>query len=585
MSLRSSYESLLWRSIALAGADGSVERKMLAAVGLQFLGAVAMAAFALFTAGALQIVGVGATLALSVVAFFNTYLVAERDFVEPLVELETAADDIAAGEFQRADIPATDRDDEIAGLVASFQWMQANLATASRQADALARQDFEDTALDADVPGRFGESMATMADSLQSHTEQLEAKQAELERQSEQLERLVDALSAATDAARNGDLTALLDPDDLDVAAEHRAVVEDFNDLLRTLGDTIADIQSFSEDVLEVSAETESRVEEVAEHSAEVSASVDEIAAGANQQTNRLNDIAAEMDTVSATVEEIAASADDVAATAQAAADRGEDGRAEVEDTIEALRGLREQSQAVADTVEELAAEVDRIDGITELIDDIAEETNMLALNASIEAARTGEDGDGFAVVADEVKGLAEETREQAADISELVETVTQRAEDASTAIAEVDAEVERKIDRAEGVLRDFDAIVDEVANVNHSVQEISEATDEGAQSVTDAVGMVDEIASVSEETAAEADTVAASASEQTEATDEVADRMDDLAGRTEELAALLDEFDVPESAGGDRADEAEVGAEDRGRAGATATDGGQNTAFDWADE
>ncbi len=579
MTLRSTYESLLWKSIALVGAAESVERKILTAVGLQFAGAASMAAFALFASGTVQVAGVAATLVLSVVAFYNTYLIAERDFVEPLVELEAAADDIAAGEFQRADIPSSDRGDEIAGLVASFRRMQANLATASRQADALARQDFENAALDADVPGRFGDSMATMADSLESHTEELEAKQAELERQSEQLERLVDALSAATDAARNGDLTALLDPDSLDVAAEHRAVVEDFNDLLTTLGNTIADIQSFSEDVLAVSAETETRVDEVAEHSAEVSASVDEIAAGANQQTTQLNDIAAEMDTVSATVEEIAASADDVAETAQAAADRGEDGRAEVEDTIEALRGLREQSQAVADTVEELAAEVDRIDGITELIDDIAEETNMLALNASIEAARTGEDGDGFAVVADEVKGLAEETREQAADISELVDTVTQRAEDASTAIAEVDAEVERKIDRAEGVLRDFDAIVDEVANVNHSVQEISEATDQGAQSVTDAVGMVDEIASVSEETASEADTVADSAAEQTEATDEVADRMDDLAGRTEELAALLDEFDVPEDAGDGATVDPETNADSGTRRGAAATDGG---AFDW---
>jgi len=584
MSLRSSYESLLWRSISLAGADGSVERKMLAAVGLQFLGAVAMAAFALFASGVLQIVGVGATLVLSVVAFFNTYLVAERDFVAPLVELEAAADDIAAGEFQRADIPASDRTDEIAGLVSSFQRMQANLATASRQADALARQDFDDGALDAEVPGRFGESIATMADSLESHTEQLEAKQAELERQSEQLERLVDALSAATDAARNGDLTAVLDPDDLDVAAEHRAVVEDFNDLLRTLGDTIADIQSFSEDVLDVSEKTDARVDEVAAHSEKVSASVNEIAAGANRQTTQLNDIAAEMDTVSATVEEIAASADDVAQTAQAAADRGEDGRAEVEDTIEALRGLREQSQAVADTVEELAAEVDRIDGITELIDDIAEETNMLALNASIEAARTGEDGDGFAVVADEVKSLAEETREQAADISELVDTVTERAEDASTAIAEVDAEVERKINRAEGVLRDFDAIVDEVANVNHSVQEISDATEQGAESVTDAVGMVDEIASVSEETAAEADTVAENASEQTDATGEVADRMDDLAARTEELAGLLDEFDVPADAGTGGADEAGVRDDEDRPAGAAATDGGEKTEFDWGE-
>jgi len=601
MSLRSTYESLLWRSMGAVGATGSVERKMLTAVGLQFLAAAAMAALAVFTSGTVQVAGVGATLALSVVAFFNTYLIAERDFVDPLVGLEAAADDIAAGEFERADIPSSERDDEIASLVASFQGMQANLETASRQADALARQDFDDPALAEEVPGRFGESFATMAESLESYTEELESKtdelerqQAELQRQSEQLENLVVALSEATDAARSGDLTATVDAHALDVADEHRQAVEDFNDLLETLAGTIADIQSFSDAVLDVSEATDDRVDEVAAKSAEVSSSVEEIAAGANEQTTELNNIAAEMDTVSATVEEIAASADDVAETAQAAADRGEDGRGEVEETIEELRALREQSQAVADTVESLAEEVERIDGITALIEDIAEETNMLALNASIEAARTDGDGDGFAVVADEVKSLAEETREQAADISEIVEAVTKKAEDASTAIGEVDAEVERKITKTEGVLRDFEAIVDEVANVNHAVQEISDATDQGAQSVTDVVGMVDEVASVSEETAAEADTVADNAAEQTEATDEVAGQMEELADRTAALAAMLDDFDVPADAGDDT-DGGSVGVSPRstedGGSGSRAvgdggrsdamTDGGE-TGFDW---
>lgn len=98
--------------------------------------------------------------------------------------------------------------------------------------------------------------------------------------------------------------------------------------------------------------------------------------------------------------------------------------------------------------------------------------------------------------------------------------------------------------------MRDFEAIVDEVANVNHAVQEISDATDQGAQSVTDVVGMVEEVASVSEETAAESDTVADNAAEQTDATDEVADQMDELAEQTAALAGMLDDFTVPADAG-----------------------------------
>jgi methyl-accepting chemotaxis protein len=599
MTFRTAYERLLWGSMAAIGADGSVERKMLTAVGLQFLAAAATGLLAVFTAGTAQLVGVGAMLALSCVAFFNTYLVAKRDFVAPLDALDEAAGDIAAGDFERAEIPTTDRTDEIASLIDSFDDMQSNLALASQQADALARQDFEDAALDEDLPGQFGASLAEMASSLAAHTEALEEKTAALESkrdelaaQSAALERLVDELSVATDAARDGDLTALVDVEDLDVPAEHREVVRDFNDLLRTLGETVADIQTFADEVLDASTRTADRVDEVAEHSAEVSGSVDEIAAGAAQQTDRLNEIAMEMDTLSASVQQIAASADEVAETAQSAADRGEAGREQVEETIAELRALREQSQAVADTVGSLAESVDRIDGITALIDDIAEETNMLALNASIEAARTGADGDGFAVVADEVKDLAEETREQASDISELVDDVTEQADEATDAIESVDASVQEKIENAETVLRDFEAIVDEVTDLNTAVQEISEATDQGATSTSDVVAMVDEVASVSEETAAEAETVAAATDDQTEATDDVAAQMDDLADRTADLAELLGTFDVPADAVEDAAHGA--GSEPMGAAadaGATdgqtpaVSDGGEPDAFDWADD
>jgi methyl-accepting chemotaxis protein len=599
MTIRRTYERFLWQSIALVGADGSIERKMLTAVGLQFLGAVAMAILAVFTTGIVQIAGVGATLALSAIAFGNTYLVAERDLVEPIVALDAAATDVAAGEFEDVEIPDSDRHDEIAGLVASFEDMQENLGTAARQADALARQDFDDPALDNEVPGAFGNSIAEMAVSLEAYTRELETKTDELQAQSGQLQRLVDALSEAVEDAQDGDLTATVDAAELDVGEDHRAVAADVENLVATLADTIADIQSFADEVLSAARATDERVADVADNSAEVSGSVNEIAAGAAQQTEQLNDIAAEMDTLSASVQEIAASADDVADTAQSAADRGEAGREAVEETISELRDLREQSQAVAETVASLAEAVDRIDGITAVIEDIAEETNMLALNASIEAARTDGEGDGFAVVAEEVKSLAGETSEQASDISQLVAEVTDQADEATAAIDDVNTEVDRKIENAEDVLRDFEAIVDEVANVNAAVQEISTATEQGAQSTTEVARMVDEVGSVSQETAAEAETVATAADDQTQATDDVADRMTGLAQRTEALADLLDDFDVPVDAGTgvdlgvgveDAAGDPPGGGEPRPTAGDVSdepavTDGGDerdSEAFDW---
>lgn len=205
MNITQAYKRSLWWSMDVVGATGSVERKMLTAVGLQFLAAGGMAFLTVFTAGTVQLIGVGGMLALSVVAFYNTYLIAEADFVEPLVALEDAADDIAAGEFERADIPSSKRDDEIASLVASFDGMQSNLEVASRQADALARQAFDDPALDESVPGAFGESITEMADSLEAYTAELEDKTAELEHQQAESRAPIRAAAGAGGCAVGGD--------------------------------------------------------------------------------------------------------------------------------------------------------------------------------------------------------------------------------------------------------------------------------------------------------------------------------------------------------------------------------------------
>ncbi|WP_241997316.1 methyl-accepting chemotaxis protein, partial [Halorubrum sp. SD626R] len=109
---------------------------------------------------------------------------------------------------------------------------------------------------------------------------------------------------------------------------------------------------------------------------------------------------------------------------ADGAAERGQAGREEAAEAIEELETLEARIGETATAVENLVDRVGEIDEIAAVIDGIAEETNLLALNASIEAARADGSGDGFAVVADEVKALAEETRAEAAEISGRIDEV-----------------------------------------------------------------------------------------------------------------------------------------------------------------
>ncbi|MFB6156211.1 MAG: methyl-accepting chemotaxis protein, partial [Haloferacaceae archaeon] len=336
-----------------------------------------------------------------------------RSTVTALRDLSDRAEALAAGEL---DAPPRDsgRIDEVGDLEAAFADVRAYLETATAQTEALADRRFDDEVFDEEVPGAFGEALATTHADIERMVTDLEETRAEAERAREESEALAEAIEekarefeAVLDDAADGDLTGRMDPESRSDAMAD--IARQYNETAAELESTVASIQAFAESVAESSLDVESRAAEVRETSDQVSRSTDEISEGASSQTEDLTQVTEEMSDLSATVEEIAASSDEVASTAERAAERADEGQAAAADALDEMAGIAEQVQRAADSVASLETEMSEIGEVVGMIDEVADRTNVLALNASIEAARAGEAGEGFAVVAEEVKSLAEE--------------------------------------------------------------------------------------------------------------------------------------------------------------------------------
>lgn len=212
--------------------------------------------------------------------------------------------------------------------------------------------------------------------------------------------------------------------------------------------------------------------------------------------------VAAAINEMSSTVQEVANNASSAANAAQDADTYARKGMEIMEGTIASIRQLSQEVDNVSTAMTQLEAETGRIGGVLDVIKNVAEQTNLLALNAAIEAARAGEQGRGFAVVADEVRALAKRTQESTAEIQHIIEAVQQGASKAMNAMKVSQTKTHTTSEMAGQAGQAIGAITDAVSRIHMmntqiatAAEQQSYAAEEINKNVVRVVGLVENAA------------------------------------------------------------------------------------------
>lgn len=263
-------------------------------------------------------------------------------------------------------------------------------------------------------------------------------------------------------ASNEGDLTRRLDEDSED-----------------ELGKLAKWFNTFVDNIQKIISAVQGSVDRISASSHQLAVTADKLSSGSKDQEFQTEQVASAMTEMSQTIEDVARNASDAFGASREALEMAGQGREVVENTVQGMMRIAGTVKEASGTIGELGKSSTEIGNIIQVIDEISDQTNLLALNAAIEAARAGEAGRGFAVVADEVRKLAERTGKATKEIAGMIEHIQN---DTKKSVASMDAgsvEVETGMKLGGEAKTSLDQIVESSHKSEDMVQRISAASEE----------------------------------------------------------------------------------------------------------
>ena len=480
-------------------------------------------------------------LLISIIGSFGGGLWIARMITKPISGIVEIAQSISNGDLEQE--ITYEAQDEIGSLANAFRQMIAYLREMARAAGLIAQGDLTVKVEPKSSKDLLGNAFASMVENLRNLVHQLNDNVLQLNSASEQLTQAAEQTSEATSQ----------------ISVTIQQVTEGIGNQAADINKTAEASDQMARAIDGVAKGAQEQAEAVAEASrlmSKLSEASQEVRQGAVKQAEQMVQADTAREMMSHAIQNVVTASEEVAQESQQAASTAVEGMQMASLIAAGVERVRDVAEALAQSINELGKRSGQIGAIVETIDDIAAQTNLLALNAAIEAARAGEHGKGFAVVADEVRKLAERSSMATKEISDMVHTIQAGAKQSVETMQKASEDVEEAVRLTEQAKASFQGIVQSTESSVSRVQAIRDAIaamNQAEQQLEKVVRLASELAennriaadimgNLNEEMMVSLNTVSAVVEENTAATEEMSASANEVAQAIENVASISEE-------------------------------------------
>ncbi|EKF34623.1 methyl-accepting chemotaxis protein [Bacillus xiamenensis] len=358
--------------------------------------------------------------------------------------------------------------------------------------------------------------------------------------------RMTKPIVSVTHAARrmaDGDLTL----EEIDVTSKNEIgqLAAAFNQMTTHLRQLILQVQNGSRQLADSATQFEETISQTISASEQTSSSIEQVSEASREQSGAVGKVASAIQEVSTGMHNAAEHTSDVSGHSISVTEKAEEGASLIQQFVKQMSSIKESVNEHHSTMANVQVQFTGIQDLLGNIHAIADQTNLLALNAAIEAARAGEHGRGFAVVADEVRKLAEESSQLTDQISQLLANVNKDTERSSHSMTKVERDVAEGVKVSQLSEQSFHDILESIRDISMKAEELSATTEQisaSTEEISQTVGVIEEGAKRNSE---ETEYMSAAVEESLAANEEMKAAAEDLKSLSQSLKTSISSFKI----------------------------------------